>query len=254
MTILDQAAVDRWAAAWRDRGADDALSLARVDLHHRRWSAVVDPAGGQDLPGPEGSGLDRCLAAVAAGVRDARQIDDAEAVTGIHLAAGLLAGAAELQAVDPDLSRNLWQVGLAAVDLAAAGADLGSVAAATAAFDERDVDELGAGLGVVFAALRVALSVPDRIALLDCGAGPGLNPGAPIVLEITCAVPTPDFLAAGIDDLLEQDIDVAALEFWPAGERTWLHLHSARSGPVLERLSRLIQVEELRITEPLGRH
>ena len=62
-----------------------------------------------------------------------RSPDDTEAVAGIHLAAGLLAGAAELQTLDEAVAHDLWQVGLAAADLAGSGADLGAVAAATAA-------------------------------------------------------------------------------------------------------------------------
>lgn len=253
MTVLDQSAVDRWVAAWRDRATDGGDLVARVDLHHRRWTAVLGSGQGtEDLPAAGTDPLDRCLAAVAVGVRDARRIDGTEAVAGIHLAAGLLAGAAELQALDEVVAHDLWQVGLAAADLAGSGADLGTVAAATAAFDERDAGELGAGLGVVFAALRSALSVPDRIVLLDCGAGPGFNPGDPVLLEITCAVPTSEFLMAGVDDLLESEVGVSAVEFWPAGERTWVHLHTSRSGPVLELLAGLVRLEELRITAPHG--
>lgn len=246
MTVLDRAALDRWVAAWRDR-AGDRRSVERQELLLGHWLPVVEAAAEAAGPATGVDVVDRCLAAVAAGTRDARRIDDSPQVGAIHLVAGLLAGAAELRATSPDQAEDLWLIGLAAADLAASGGDLATVVGATTALDERDPDPLVAVLGQVFAALRVALSIPDRIVMLECGAGPGFNPGEPVELEITCAVSTTEFLINGIQDLLEAEPGVTALECWPAGERTWLHLHTHRSGPVLERLTAVVRVEELRI-------
>src|SRR5690606_25095617 len=115
-------------------------------------------------------------------------------------------------------------------------------------------DPVLAGLAAAFGALRSALAVSDRLDLLPCGAGPGLNAGDPVVLEITCAVDRTDFHLSGAGEWLEHHPQVSAVEYWSAGEQWWLHLHTDAAGPVLQELTARVPVHDLTVTRPRTAH
>ena len=234
MTALDADVVDRWVAGLRRAGlvVPDTIVEVLTEAFHGR--APVGPLG------PDGRIVSKYLHGIAIGVAGT-VAEDPPPPAGMCLTAGLLAGAAALEAVDPAVAAAARVAGMAAVDRAVEADDV--VAVVLTAARSTAQEPIRAVVAALARAVRPPGPVPDPA---SCGAGPDDLAGQIFAAEITF---TSSAVGADLAEL-RRSLGPLADEawFWPAEDETKVHLHTHQAGPAIAEAFAAGLVFGLRVT------
>ena len=234
MSALDADVVDRWVAGLRRAGVivPDALADVLTEAFHGR--TPVGPLH------PDGRLVSRYLHGIAIGVAGT-VAEDPPPPAGMCLTAGLLAGAAALESVDPTVAAAARVAGMAAVDRAVEADDV--VAVVLSAARSTAQEPIRAVVAALARAIRPPGPVPDPA---SCGAGPDDLAGQIFAAEVTF---TSSAVGADLADLRR---NLARLSdeawFWPDEDETKVHLHTHQAGPVITEAFAAGLVFGLRVT------
>jgi hypothetical protein len=276
--VLDAAMIRRWFASAMDGAGRpqhlrleltvperDALRAGCADL----LTALTDAdAGTPELAElAPGAPLAGYLGGVAAGLGQARVADGWEpgVAAPLHLAAGLIAGAAALAATTPapdsgtgpGAAESAHRAGVAAAEAVVTGADLGEMARAAELAIQQGwlptpaTADLRTHLLLTLLLTGLAESVagprtgPDAT---SCGGRPGENAGVPFAAEVTFTLHGAPSDAEALHADLAALPQVQEVQLWQQGDRALVHLHTDDPGPVVERAYLLATPFDLRIT------